>query len=105
MKFHFLAGVALLAAVIGLNSRTVAAAQSAPELIQALGCRGCHVIQGSGGTLAPDLTQIGSRMTVEQIKSHLTAAPETRTGGFMPSYATLPENDLNAISQHLYNLR
>jgi|GEM_PF-810549 len=74
------------------------------ELIQALGCKGCHTINKKGGTIAPDLTQIGSRMTVDQIHSHLIAHRDTRTKGFMPSYATLSENHLQLISQYLYNL-
>ncbi len=75
------------------------------ELIQVLGCKGCHMIHGEGGSLAADLTQIGSRMTAAQIESWLTADASTRTKGFMPSYSSLTKEDLQRISHYLYNLR
>jgi cytochrome c2 len=74
-------------------------------LIHALGCKGCHRIQEDGGSLAPDLTQVGSRLTADQINSQLTAHTDTRTKGFMPSYSSLAQEDLELISKYLYNLR
>lgn len=74
------------------------------KLIHTLGCKGCHVIDGDGGSLAPELTDIGTRMTAEQIRALLIADPESRKGGFMPSYATLPDEDLQAISRYLHDL-
>jgi len=74
------------------------------ELIHALGCKGCHTINGEGGSLAADLTKIGTRMSVKQIKAQLIAEPATRTKGFMPSYSSLPDKDLTSISEYLYNL-
>ena len=75
------------------------------DLIHALGCKGCHTIKGDGGSLAPDLTQIGSRKTSTQIYDHLIAHVDSRTQGFMPSYRSLDKTDLELISQYLYNLR
>lgn len=74
------------------------------ELIHALGCKGCHMISADGGSLATDLTKIGSRMSAKQIKAQLIADPATRTTGFMPSYRSLPEKDLDRISEYLYTL-
>lgn len=81
------------------------ATDPALNLIQALGCKGCHTIKGDGGSLASDLTQVGSRLTAAQISARLTAHTEARTKGFMPSYNSLGKADLNLISQYLYNLR
>jgi mono/diheme cytochrome c family protein len=78
--------------------------RQAMELIQTLGCKGCHTIKGDGGSLAADLTQIGSRMTAEQIYAQLIAKPDSRKTGFMPSYGTLARKQLEAISNYLYNL-
>jgi len=75
------------------------------ELIQVLGCKACHMIHGDGGSLAADLTQIGSRLTAAQIEALLTADTSTRTKGFMPSYSTLSKEELQRISNYLYNLR
>ncbi|MDX2495167.1 MAG: hypothetical protein QNK27_09425 [Desulfuromusa sp.] len=75
------------------------------ELIQVLGCKACHIIHGDGGSLAADLTHIGSRLTAAQIETWLAADTSTRTKGFMPSYSSLPKADLQRISNYLYNLR
>ncbi|SDZ80469.1 Cytochrome c [Desulfuromusa kysingii] len=74
------------------------------ELINVLGCKGCHTIGAEGGSLAADLTQIGSRMSAQQIKAQLIVEPADRTGGFMPSYRPLLEEDLDRISEYLYSL-
>ncbi|MEA3363724.1 MAG: c-type cytochrome [Thermodesulfobacteriota bacterium] len=75
------------------------------EFIQVFGCKACHMIHGDGGSLAADLTQIGSRLTAAQIEALLTADTSTRTKGFMPSYSTLSKEELQRISNYLYNLR
>ena len=87
--------------VIAENS----AAAEAQELINALGCKGCHKLAGDGGTLAPELDQIGSKMTRAQINKHMASHSEARQQGFMPSYDTTPKADLNKISDFLYNLK
>lgn len=75
------------------------------RLIEVLGCMGCHTIKDSGGSLAPDLTQIGSRMTPQQIETFMTADAETRTHGFMPSFRSLSKEHLQQIATYLYNLK
>ncbi|MFK5925208.1 MAG: hypothetical protein QM483_01130 [Desulfuromusa sp.] len=99
----FLCGIFPIVAVAAEN--TPPQLDPALELIHALGCKGCHMISGDGGSLAQDLTQIGSRLTANQIEAHLTADPATRTKGFMPSYHSLPATDLQRIGEYLYNLR
>lgn len=105
------ATIFLIALLYGFFSMTAVAANETPkndpelELIQVLGCKGCHMIHGDGGSLAVDLTQIGSRLTAIQIESWLTADTSTRTKGFMPSYSSLSKEDLQRVSNYLYNLR
>jgi hypothetical protein len=77
----------------------------ARRLIDALGCKGCHKLQGDGSTLAPALDHIGSRLTRKQISDHLAAHAKTRKTGFMPSYNTTPKAELKIISEFLYNLQ
>ncbi len=74
------------------------------ELINVLGCKGCHVISGKGGSLATDLTHIGSRLSAKQIEAQLTSGSAAQVKGFMPSYTSLPKADLQRISEYLYNL-
>jgi ubiquinol-cytochrome c reductase cytochrome b subunit len=77
----------------------------ARRLLNALGCKACHKFNGDGGSLAPVLDQIGSRLTKEQIERHLAAHAETRTHGFMPSFSTTPADELKILSDFLHNNR
>ncbi len=74
------------------------------ELIQALGCKGCHTIYGKGGDLAIDLTKVGNRLTASQIEAILTTEPAPGTKNFMPNYSSLAKKDRQLISEYLYNL-
>lgn len=95
--------LALLAMVVSpLTSNADEA--DARRLINALGCKGCHKIQGDGGSLAPELGQIGSRMTRDQIKKHLANHGTSHNENFMPSYDTTSQAELTLLSDFLYNL-
>jgi len=78
---------------------------SASQLIESLGCRGCHRIQDFGGSLAPDLTAIGTRLTTVEIAEWLTTHPRTGESQMMPSYSTLSAEEIDKLSSYLYNLR
>ncbi|MCK4503871.1 MAG: hypothetical protein KAU22_12620 [Desulfuromonadales bacterium] len=71
------------------------------ELIQALGCQGCHIIAGEGGTLAANLDHISTRLTANQIKHQLTTGT-TSTSGFMPNYSSLSASEQQQIGAYLY---
>lgn len=50
-------------------------ANRAKELIRAKGCRACHVINGRGGSIGPDLTRVGEKNPEQYDYSRLTEAP------------------------------
>lgn len=75
----------------------------ARRLFNALGCKGCHMFEGDGGSLAPPLDQIGSRMTREEISARLARHADPQQNGFMPSYRTSSPEDLDLLSDFLYN--
>lgn len=77
----------------------------ARRLINALGCKGCHKLEGDGGTLAPELDHIGTRMTRDQISKHLANHTSAHKNGFMPSYNTTSQAELKLLSDFLYNLQ
>lgn len=77
----------------------------ARRLINALGCKGCHQLEKDGGSLAPPLDQIGTRMSRLQIRQHLSAHAQEEQKGFMPSYNTTSQAELELISDFLYNLQ
>jgi menaquinol-cytochrome c reductase cytochrome b/c subunit len=64
-------------------------------------CLACHKIGDSGnGTLAPDLTHIGSRIPRNAIKRSLVAGP-----GIMPSFKSLGDEKLNEVADFLAYLK
>lgn len=82
-----------------------AIALSAPmtgeDLFKSLGCRGCHLAGGSGGSLAPPLDGLGKRLSVEQIRQVLTVR---REASIMPSYGYLTEPELATLQDYLQSL-
>ena len=64
-------------------------------------CLACHKIGESGnGTLAPDLTHIGSRIPREAILRSLVAGP-----AIMPSFKSLGKKKLNEVADFLSYLK
>jgi mono/diheme cytochrome c family protein len=71
------------------------------QLVTASGCLGCHKLAEAGNSgPGPDLTQIGSRLSVEEIEEVLVN-PEPP----MPSFADMPEDDRAAIGEYLASLK
>lgn len=66
-----------------------AIAQSAEEVIAKLGCAACHSLESSDVLLGPSLQNIGSRLSVEEIRQGIidpeAVIPEGFTGGVMPA--------------------
>ena len=79
-------------------------ADPAMELIQVLGCKGCHKIYKKGGSIAANLTKVGNRLTAAQIESILATGLPPGTKKFMPAYASLTKEERQLISEYLYNL-
>jgi ubiquinol-cytochrome c reductase cytochrome b subunit len=47
-------------------------------------CRNCHALEGSGGRRGPDLTEVGTRLTRDQLIDQVSNG--TPGGGDMPAY-------------------
>lgn len=73
----------------------------ARELFGSLGCRGCHRLEGGGGTVGPTLEGIGKRMDREQIRQELVDPKADDPKSMMPSFAKLPPADLQALVDFL----
>ena len=83
-------------------SMTVPKQYEAGKLVVAQSaCLACHKIGESGnGTLAPDLTHIGSRIPREAILRSLKAGPS-----IMPSFKSLGDQKLNEVADFLAYLK
>ena len=67
-------------------------------------CRNCHALEGRGGRRGPDLTLVGSRLTMDQLIDQVSNG--TPGGGNMPAYGKqIKPNDMVALVDFLTNLR
>lgn len=76
------------------------------ELFGQAGCEGCHKVRGVGGSLGPDLTQVGDhRRDPEWYLKHFRDPQSTSPGSMMPSFDFLPEEDLAALTVYMLSLK
>lgn len=78
------------------------------------GCGECHAVRGlSGGVLGPDLTHIAARETLAAgllpmnqaaLERWIAESQALKPGNRMPSYDTLNQGDLEALSAYLAGL-
>ena len=80
------------------------------------GCGDCHRVDGTSaqGTSGPDLSHMGSRLTIgaaaldndaEMLARFIAHSASVKPGSQMPSYPNLSEDDLNAIAAWLKGLQ
>lgn len=77
---------------------------SAPLLIDAAGCRGCHRIEGRGGSLGPDLAGVGRRLGRERLRSQLLEPRSLDPGTPMPAYDHLSTAEIELLLDLLVRL-
>ncbi len=72
------------------------------EIFAQVGCQNCHLYQGSGGTIGPDLTSIGktSNRGVEGFANYV-ANPADFGNTQMPSFSDLGQDNLNQLGEFL----
>jgi mono/diheme cytochrome c family protein len=73
--------------------------EAGKEVAAGTGCLACHKFGTAGGTIGPDLTNVGSRVPREAIARSLDVGP-----GVMPSYKSLPKQKLNDLVDYLSSL-
>ncbi len=73
----------------------------ARNLIISQGCKGCHVLEGSGGILGPELDKAGARLTRVQIWNKLLEPQATAPKSVMPDYRHLTDEQMNALLDFL----
>jgi mono/diheme cytochrome c family protein len=104
MTLTDLRNAAAAAALAVALSSPALAADRAQELINSLGCKGCHKLGGSGGTLGPALDGVGKRLGEKQLRDKLVNPKATNPQTMMPAFANLPEKDLKTLVDYLKGL-
>ncbi len=69
------------------------------------GCSACHKIGGVGGTIGPDLTKVGSRRDKKWITEQINNPKSHNPNSIMPSFAKLPDKDIEELADYLSGLR
>lgn len=91
-------------------------AEEGRRLFLASGCGGCHAIRGTpaDGVIGPDLTHVGGREslaagilpnTVDALRRWIAHPKQVKPGAKMPSFAMLPEAEIEAMAVYLNGLK
>jgi ubiquinol-cytochrome c reductase cytochrome b subunit len=99
--------IAIAALALVMAAPAVAAEDSSRgiELLNSLGCKGCHRINGQGGTLGPALDGVGKRLDEQRIRRQLLDPKSVNPGSVMPSFGHLPEQDINTLVDYLGDIK
>lgn len=86
------------------------------ESFLANGCGACHTVRGTSaaGVIGPDLTHVGSRLSIaaaklsgeqEHFRRWIASPVSVKPGALMPKFAMLPEAERHALSVYLKSLK
>ena len=99
-----------------LGAQASQAAVRALPLFTTAGCAACHAIRGTGATstIGPDLTHVGSRLTIgagtlpnthDNLARWIANPHAVKPGALMPPFSGLPPGDVRALANYLRELR
>jgi len=98
--------VIIIAAFIAVTLLTVAAqAASNGEQIFRQKCTMCHVVNGKGGQIGPDLTKVSGSLAEKDVREKLEKPKNSNPTSAMPSFKTLPKADMDALIGYLRTLK
>ena len=106
----------LAAQAVPAQPATDPVAMRGQELFIANGCSACHTIRGTAaaGVLGPDLTHVGSRLSLaagtlgnepDNYQRWIGHTENVKPGVLMPPFPMLPANELQAIAAYLDGLK
>lgn len=86
------------------------------RVFKSSGCAACHSVRGTGATasIGPDLTHVGSRLTiaggtlpntVADLERFIANPAAIKPGSLMPPFAALPAADLRALAVYMKGLQ
>ena len=68
------------------------------DLIHTQGCKGCHIIEGTGGTFGPSLDNVGQSLLREQLRRKLIDPKKGNSSSLMPDSRHLTEQELALLT-------
>lgn len=91
----------ILATAAGVGGQDLTAGQ---KIYQSLGCSGCHMINGIGGTTGPELTQVGGRRDRAWLIGHFKDPQKYVPGSAMPKVEA-PDADIEQLADYMLTLK
>ena len=91
----------ILASAAGVGGVALSPGQS---VYQSLGCSGCHMINGIGGTTGPDLTKVGSRRDKAWLAGHFRDPDKYVKDSAMPKVEA-PDADVAQLTDYMLSLK
>jgi mono/diheme cytochrome c family protein len=88
-----------------LLTASVARAEIKGEQVFSRNCTMCHVVNGKGGSIGPDLTKVSSRLSAGDIKAQFENPKKKNSASSMPAFRTLPKAEMDALMEYLKTLK
>lgn len=82
-----------------------AQAESKGEQIFKQKCTMCHLVNGKGGKIGPDLSKAGAKLTEKALREQLENPKKANPASSMPSFKTLPKADMDALLGYIKGLK
>ncbi len=87
------------------SGKLSSSAREGQSLFQSIGCVGCHSVNGTGGTIAPDLSNEGRRgRTRDWLTNQITNPKSHNPNTGMPAFSTLSDQQLNQLVDYMLSL-
>jgi cbb3-type cytochrome oxidase cytochrome c subunit len=80
-------------------------AKPGEAIYKAQGCSACHRIGGVGGTIGPDLSDVGRKRDKAWIVQQLIDPKAHDPKSIMPSFAKLQQKDREDLAEYLVSLK
>ena len=98
--------IAVIMAFVLVALITVSAqAEGKGEQIFSQKCAMCHIINGKGGKIGPELSKVSARLKEKDIKVKLENPKKSNPNSLMPSFKSLPKAEMNALLEYLKTLK
>ncbi|MBW2518919.1 MAG: c-type cytochrome [Deltaproteobacteria bacterium] len=95
-------GLGLLAMAKGAWSADDAGEIRARKLINAQGCKACHVVDGVGGSLGPNLDLIQPRLTPDETEHKLVNHQRQHADSRVPDFSHLSGDEITILIKFLH---
>ena len=101
MKHVYVATILFVVVLMASAAR----AESKGEQIFKQKCTMCHVVNGKGGKIGPELSKIAVSMKETDIRAQLDNPKKQNPSSSMPSFKSLPKADMDALLGYLKTLK